>query len=258
MSEILVGLDGSPGAGDALAFATRLARATGAPLEQIRVSGASPPHSLHEAAKRSGAALIVVGSTHRGPVGSIVPGSTAERLLHGSPCAVAVVPAGYAAVAPDLATIGVGYNGFEETQTALDAGCRLAAALGARLRVIHVFDATRVGQPALMTGPAWIAMRDEHEAAQREELDRAVAELPGDLEVEARFVRGRPGETLARESEAVDLLVVGSRGHGPLATVMLGGASHTLLRHAACPVIVVPRGAGELDALVAPLETVTA
>jgi nucleotide-binding universal stress UspA family protein len=285
MPEILVGFDDTAAADDALAFATRVARATGSSLRLVlahpphdlsrRPSGetsrdyvredagavlvaaaesvdgidvateaiadSSPPHALHAAAARSGAALIVVGSTHRGPVGRVLPGSTGERLLHGSTCAVAIAPRGYAKRCGAITTVGVGYNGCDESVGALAASRRLARQFGARLRVIHVFDATRVGQPALMTGPGWTTMRDAHEAAQRQELEKAVAALPNDLDAEARFVVGRPGQELAHESEEVDVMLVGSRGYGPLAAVLLGDVSHVLLRRAGCPVIVLPR-----------------
>ena len=51
-------------------------------------------------------------------------------------------------------------------------------------------------------------------------------------------------------------MLVGSRGHVPLAAVLLGGVSHVLLARAACPVIVVPRGTqASLDSLFAPAAT---
>jgi nucleotide-binding universal stress UspA family protein len=104
-----------------------------------------------------------------------------------------------------------------------------------------------------MTGPAWSTMRDEHEGKQREELEQAVATWPRDVPAESRFLIGRPGDELARQSEAVDVMLVGSRGHGPLAALLLGGVSHVLLARAACPVVVVPRGVTSgLDSLFAP------
>ena len=54
---------------------------------------------------------------------------------------------------------------------------------------------------------------------------------------------GRPADRLIAMTEAVDVMVVGSRGYGPLKAVLLGGVSGQLIRSAACPVIVVPRGA---------------
>jgi nucleotide-binding universal stress UspA family protein len=54
---------------------------------------------------------------------------------------------------------------------------------------------------------------------------------------------GKPAEVLIALSETVDLLVIGSRGYGPLKAVLLGGVSGQVIRSAACPVVVVPRHA---------------
>src|SRR5688572_15324143 len=56
----------------------------------------SPARGLYNLAGERGAALIVVGSTHRGPVGRVLRGSVGDNLLNGAPCAVAVAPRGYA------------------------------------------------------------------------------------------------------------------------------------------------------------------
>jgi nucleotide-binding universal stress UspA family protein len=296
MSEILVGIDGTPGSDDALAFAKRLAAATGAPLrlatafpysdahsrasnEAYRnalrddavamldraaagvdghvqtyvVADVSPAHALHRIAEETGAALIVVGSTHRGPVGRVLPGSTAERLLHGSSCPVAIVPRDYREHDGAIRTIGVGYDGLDESEAALDSACELARRLGARLRVIRVFDATRDAAPALVPAIDYVSLQKEIEAMQREQLVRRVRELPDDAEADAVFVAGSPGPSLATEAADVDVLVMGSRGYGPLCAVLLGGVSHAVVREADRPVIVLPRGvASGLDALFAP------
>jgi nucleotide-binding universal stress UspA family protein len=55
---------------------------------------------------------------------------------------------------------------------------------------------------------------------------------------------GEPVDALVGLSERVDLVVCGSRGYGPIRSVLLGGAGHGLLRDARCPVLVVPRGGG--------------
>lgn len=57
--------------------------------------GVSTPTALQDAARSFGAGLLVVGATTRGQVSQAVGGSTAERLLHGAPCPVAVVPFGW-------------------------------------------------------------------------------------------------------------------------------------------------------------------
>ncbi len=301
MSEIVVGIDDSAGARDALAFATRLAQCAGASvrlatafnysdtpsrasnasfrtyleqdaLELLRsaadsvdgVSGTdaianpSAPHALHSLAEAVDAAMLVVGSTRRGAVGRVVPGSTGERLLHGSPCPVAVVPGGYADDAGPIRSIGVGYDGSEESEFALDAACLLARECRATLRVIGVFNASRVSTPALMTMPGWDSMRDDSEEIQRKSLAHRVSGLAADLAIESVFTTGDVADQLAAESELVDLMIVGSRGYGPRAAVLLGGVSHALIRRAACPVVVLPRGASGLDALFGPVAETTA
>ena len=220
----------------------------GIPITTEAIADASSSRGLHHLSEQTNPALVIVGSTHRGPVGRVVPGSTGERLLHGSPCPVAIVPRGYAETGP-VRTVGVGYDGDEESEVALSAASLVARRLGASLRVIRIFDATRVGTPALMTIPGPASVHQDYEAEQREGLDEAVAALPAEVHAEAVFVAGAPGPELAAQTEHVDLMVVGSRGYGPRAAVLLGGVSHTVIRKAHCPVIVLPRGSYGLEPL---------
>jgi nucleotide-binding universal stress UspA family protein len=62
------------------------------------------------------------------------------------------------------------------------------------------------------------------------------------LTVDATPRTGSVAQELAAGSAGFDLLVCGSRGHGPVRTLILGGTSHELVRKASCPVLVVPRG----------------
>ena len=71
--------------------------------------------------------------------------------------------------------------------------------------------------------------------------DQAIAGIPGDIETESRFVEGSADDVLVTQSEDADLLVVGSRGYGPLGAVLLGSASTALARSASCPIIVMAR-----------------
>jgi nucleotide-binding universal stress UspA family protein len=217
------------------------------------IADTSPSRALHDLAERIDAALVVVGSTRHGPLGRVVPGSTGERLLHGSPCPVAIVPRGHGEIGP-IQTIGVGFDRSDESEAALTAACQLARRFGATLRVIRIFDATRVGAPALMTIPGEVTVQQNLEAQQREGLDEAVAALPSDVRAETVFVASAAGPELSAQSEHVDLMVVGSRGYGPRAAVLLGGVTHTLIRKASCPVIVLPRGSQGLEPLFAPAE----
>jgi nucleotide-binding universal stress UspA family protein len=64
--------------------------------ERRAVPSPSAARGLHQLAEDEDAVLIVVGSSHRGSPGRVEPGSLSQRLIHGSPCAVAVAPVGYA------------------------------------------------------------------------------------------------------------------------------------------------------------------
>jgi nucleotide-binding universal stress UspA family protein len=289
MSKIIVAVDESPGSGDAIALASRLAGIAGAQLmlvnvfpydahpsrganrafadymrrdseellERLRsahgdetvevraIANPSPAHGLHELVEREGAGLIVVGSTHTGRAGRVLPGSTAERLLHGSPCPVAVAPKGYAQRADDaLAVIGCGYDGSASAGHTLVSARHLAAAAGARLRVIRVFAPLAYDLPpgSIALGGGMASYNDTLHDRAAGELDTAVAELASN-EVEADFSVGDATEVLVEASEQVDLLLVGSRGYGPMRSVVVGGVAGRLTRDAACPVMVLPRGA---------------
>ena len=70
--------------------------------------------------------------------------------------------------------------------------------------------------------------------------------MPDGIEVEATLITGDPVEALVNVAEAPGtLLVVGSRGYGPLRRVLLGSVSTQLVRSAPCPLIVTPRGTHE-------------
>jgi nucleotide-binding universal stress UspA family protein len=197
---------------------------------------------LQSITERDTTGVIVVGSTSRGPVGRLLPGGVGERLLAGSACPVAIAPRGYAEhPAASLRTIGVAFDGSEESRHAMDAGRDLARLSGADVRVITVFEHSPFGATAtLRTGGASInelMRRDLHGA-----LDELLAGAPADLAVEGRFLEGPPGKVLAEQSAELELLATGSRGYGPRAAVLLGTTTHKLMRTARCPGLVMPRG----------------
>jgi nucleotide-binding universal stress UspA family protein len=214
----------------------------------------SPARALRTLAERTRAALIVVGSTHRGRAGRVLPGSVAERLLHRAPCPVAIVPVDYRKRDfGHVRVVGVGFDGSEESREALNAASEIARGLRAQLRVVRVFDASWDATPALVpAGHGYVAVHRRLERRAREDLKRLVAGLPAATVAEGLFPPGRPARELVAQSEGVDLLVLGARAHGPLRTVLSPGVSRIVLRDAACPVIVVPRAAratlGELFA----------
>lgn len=208
------------------------------------VVNTSPAHALQATAEQEQAGIIVVGSSHTGRLGRVLPGSTAERLLHGAPCPVAVVPLGYRShVTPSRPVVGCAYCSTEDGAAALGAAEELALALSAPLRVMQVSEPlARIydGGEMPLNFPeinASIFSDTERTLVQR------VARLSSRLESEGTLYSGRPADVLIGLSETVDIMVVGSRGYGPLKAVLLGGVSGQVIRNAACPVIVVPRQA---------------
>jgi nucleotide-binding universal stress UspA family protein len=218
-------------------------------VEVRAVANPSPAHGLHDLAEQEDASLIVVGSTHTGRAGRVLPGSTAERLLHGSPCPIAVTPKGYTQRPGDEpGIIGSAYDGSLSSQRALEAAHRIAAATGARLRVIRAFQPLAYDVP-----PGSVAMggrsayNDSLEERASGELEAAVAKIEGEPRAEAFFAVGNPATILVEASEQLNLLLVGSRGYGPLHSVVVGGVAGRVVREAACPVIVLPRSAGHVE-----------
>jgi hypothetical protein len=95
----------------------------GEDVETTIVRASSPPHGLDQIAREHDAEMIVVGSTHRGRLGRITPGSVAERLLAGAPCAVGVAPAGFSAEPPhSFRVVGVAFDGSPESLPSPGAG----------------------------------------------------------------------------------------------------------------------------------------
>jgi nucleotide-binding universal stress UspA family protein len=220
-------------------------RLEGFEAEPVACFDRSPARGLYKLAGERGAALIVVGSTHRGPVGRVLRGSVGDNLLNGAPCAVAVAPRGYARE-PErrLLRVGAAFDGGEESRAALATAIGLAGRLRARLSVVAVAEPAPVGYGttvAVLTAGDWDAFEVE---AKQQILDEALASVPDDMPVEGRMRRGPAAPELVEASEELDLLVLGSRGYGPVRRTLLGSTAAAVIDEAHCPVLVLPRGAG--------------
>jgi nucleotide-binding universal stress UspA family protein len=212
------------------------------------VSDESPAAGLHALAEREAAALIVVGSSHRSNIGRILVGGTGERLLSGASAPVAIATAGYSAAGRGIQTLGCGFDGSQESQRALAWTTELARAASARLRVLSVYEPTLSASLAVGGGLATASINDVLRRERHQELEQAVAALDPDIDASEKLLEGGARELLANESGELDLLVVGSRGYGPLRAVLLGSVSSALVRSAQSPLVVVPRAANGDDA----------
>ena len=132
-------------------------------------------------------------------------------------------------------------DGSPSSIRARDLVGRLPWPAGTVVRLLSVYDVPMDLVPA-GGGMPWVgdaedAMRDELTA----ELDRLAAPLRRErIEVEHAVVRGRPATAIVEEARGLgaDLIVVGSRGRGPLAAMLLGSVSAEVADRAPCPVLV--------------------
>jgi nucleotide-binding universal stress UspA family protein len=186
--------------------------------------------------------LIVVGTRGHNPLADMVLGSVAERLAAHGHCPVVVVH-GDAAVhpGPDHPVV-VGVDDSDHTRRAVDLAAAWAHDARAPLTVICAWTGADTWEYLSLTA----TQRRELEASARttaqEAVDKAVAQalhLHPDLRVTGSVVPGTPSKVLTVLSEDAGLLVVGSRGRGAFASLMLGSVSHALVRTAPCAVAVV-------------------
>jgi nucleotide-binding universal stress UspA family protein len=214
------------------------------------VRAGSPSAGLHKTALDGDFDVIVVGTSHRHGVGRVWPGSATEQTLLGSPRAVAVAPPGYASAAQPparLRRVGVAYDGSVEARHALDAASEIAlAADDAELVVVDVVDTSA---PPFTAGYGYGSfIEDMCEVADMNlaGVTRRLAER-GVKRVRTERPVGAAERELVEASRHLDMLLLGSRSHGPAMRLLLGSVSTSVVRDAACPVLVFPRSASGGD-----------
>jgi nucleotide-binding universal stress UspA family protein len=149
-------------------------------------------------------------------------------------------------------TVLVGVDDSAASHAALAFAIDEARLRGAKVVALHAWTfvpAAPVGEPgmvAMLADDLPTELDAERQAAQAR-LDAAIGRVPPGappVELEARLVEGDAGDALVSEGAEADLIVVGSRGRGGLASAILGSTSQHVVRHARCPVIVV-KASGE-------------
>ncbi|MDX6569747.1 MAG: hypothetical protein QOH15_2325 [Gaiellales bacterium] len=146
-----------------------------------------------------------------------------------------------------MGIIVVGVDGSDSSRAALTWALAEAALRGCSLRAVHAWMI-----PAMGTGEApWALIppgsyvdvsADEIEKATHEALDREIAEVdgPAGVPVERVVDEGPAADVILDASSDAELIVVGTRGRGAIATLVLGSTSQHVIHHAKCPVVVVP------------------
>ena len=167
-------------------------------------------------------------------LGRVLIGDDTRAALNGAPCAIAFAPTNYSHEPVAMREIGVGYNASPESEHALELARRIAAGTGAKLSAFEAVSLSTSRFEARL-----FRLSDAVDALVKEARDRLTA-LGG---VEAHAAYGEAAEELALYSASLDLLIVGSRGYGPIGRLIHGSTSTQLAHMARCPLLVLPRSA---------------
>ncbi|MFR8481587.1 MAG: universal stress protein [Varibaculum timonense] len=189
--------------------------------------------------------LIVVGTRGTGGFADRLLGATSSALPAYSRCPVVVVPGrGADQQFTPVKKIVIGVDGSRRSRKSLRRAIEEAALWGAQLTAV---DAVPMASSAGVL--AWLPATVDRESILRDVRDelKAIckAESAGSgVEIHAHALDGNPAALLTEFSTAVELVVVGTRGRGGFAGVLMGSTSQSVLAHSTCPVLVVPTGDG--------------
>jgi nucleotide-binding universal stress UspA family protein len=181
------------------------------------------------------AAMVVMGARGTGGFRGLLTGSVAGHVAAHARCPVAVVGRAPAAGATDVV---VGVDGSAQSYAALRLGVFEARRFGGALIPVHAY---RLPPLPAAYGPNPGVDAESHRVAAEERLDRALAGVETDapdVKMQRWVVHGAPAAALADASDGAAALVVGARGLGGFAGLVLGSVSQQVIRHAPCPVVV--------------------
>ncbi len=133
--------------------------------------------------------------------------------------------------------IVVGIDGSEHSKMALAWAARQASATGAPLTVVTTWEfPNSYGYP--VPWPENVDFAADAKAVLDETVAAVLGATPA-IELIREVVRGHPAPVLEEASRTAALLVVGSRGHGQFAGMLLGSVSEYLATHAHCPLVII-------------------
>jgi nucleotide-binding universal stress UspA family protein len=218
---------------DALAHVSTLAGRLEVTAE---VSPLKPSIALLDASE--GAACVVMGAGGRAPALGAFLDSTFLEVAAKAACPVVVVRQ-FPEIGVVRPGVVVGADGSEISSEAIGYAFAQADDRQLPLTVVHLLTSD------LNTARVRAASTSELAAITEQEQARAAQEVAGwaekypDVRVNRHVLRGHPVKALVDHSRGAELLVVGSRGRGRFAGILLGSVSRGVLQHAHCPVAVV-------------------
>jgi nucleotide-binding universal stress UspA family protein len=223
-------------------------RQSGVEVQATTFAG-SPSTVLIEESKA--AAIVVLGTRGHGDVAGVLLGSVASRVAAHARCPVVVVRGEDVVVAGADRPVVVGVDGSPSAGAALEAAIGRATETGAPLRIVCAWRPTAPGdwerEYWLAVGPGTDPDETARDAAERVAADAAAAvrRLAPDLTVETSVQGGDAAAVILDAAGDAGLVVVGARGRGSLASLLLGSVSHGVVHRARCPVMIVRAPASE-------------
>ena len=137
--------------------------------------------------------------------------------------------------------IVVGVDGSGHSRKALERAAAEAAVHGAPLTVLVIHQAVRDVYGSASHYGDDAALTEKAKEAAQAETDQVLAALGSQLaSVTVTAVHGLPVDELVKASEGADMLVLGRRGMGGFARLLMGSVSSQVAQHAQCPVLIVP------------------
>ncbi|MFJ8532371.1 universal stress protein [Streptomyces sp. NPDC093591] len=224
-----------------LTKAERRAHETAPGVDIMRDVVVGEPVTVLEIESRT-ACLAVVGSRGHSRFGALLLGSTAGHLAAHATCPVLVVRGRPNAEGPVLLAV----DGSPAARGAVEFAFALASLHGTDVRALHAWSTRTERAYDAPADPPFVTYDEER---LHDEEERVLAEALGglrerypDVAVDRRLVRGRIRHTLIEASAEAGFVVVGARGRGGFAGLLLGSVSQAVLHHAHCPVAVVRSG----------------
>jgi nucleotide-binding universal stress UspA family protein len=197
------------------------------------------------------ASMIVVGNRGLGGFRSLLTGSVGVQTAAHAQCPVVIVRPHLREPSPDeepveqpprhaVGRVVVGVDGSDLSDAAVGFAFEEAALRGVGLTAVHAWHYPVSGSPGDMIFA--VCVRPDVADVQNKILTQALAvhrERHPEVPVLPVLAQGSPAAVLVHESIGAELLVVGSRGHGGFAGLLLGSVSDAAIRHAGCPVAVI-------------------
>jgi nucleotide-binding universal stress UspA family protein len=188
----------------------------------------------------SDASLLVVGARGRGGFRELLLGSVSQHCVHHATCPVAIVRPRTDVSVHDAERVVVGIDGSDTAKRALRWAVEEAATRKGQLEVVHAWHLPYVdGYPYSVPLSSPGAFEEAAHAVVADALagiDTTVLSEP--VVTTVRCVG--PAQALLDAAATASLVVVGSRGRGGFAGLLLGSVSHHVSHHATCPVVIVP------------------